>query len=335
MCKWGKSMGNVLEIKGLTKKYDGFVAVKDLTLNIGKGEIFGLLGPNGAGKTTTIRTCLDLLAPTSGKVSIFGMDSHKSSVKIRRRTGYLPGEFGLIPDITVRAFLKFLLSLSGVKDTTKMEMLAKRLDLDLTRKTNELSKGNRQKVGVVQAFMADQDLIILDEPTGGLDPLIQQEFYRFLMEEKAQGKTVFMSSHVLAEVETVCDRVAIINKGELKVVEYITNLQDKMGKMLEAEFHSPVKKEEFMMPGVSHIEVDGNKTSMIINENLDQVIKKVSDHKIVNMNLRTFNLEQLFLSYYADNGNGYLNGEIEEKAEKAGNITKKKGDTAKKAGGVA
>ncbi len=302
-------MKNVMEIKDLTKKYGDFEAVKGIDLTIEKGEIFGLLGPNGAGKSTTIRACLDLLAPTSGNVKIFGMDSHKDSVAIRKRSGYLPGDFGLIPDVTVRVYLEYLLSLSGVKDKTKMERLAKLLDLDLDKKTNELSKGNRQKVGVVQAFMADQDFIILDEPTGGLDPLIQQIFYGFLKEEKTAGKTVFMSSHILAEVETVCDRVAIINQGKLKIVEKISVLQEKMGKMLEVEFREPVGADEFKISGVSQIKVDGNNVSMIINKNLDQVIKRVADHKVINMNLKTFNLEQLFLSFYSDNGNGkeYLN----------------------------
>ncbi|UCE74586.1 MAG: ABC transporter ATP-binding protein, partial [Methanomassiliicoccales archaeon] len=159
-----------LEITNLTKKYGNFVAVKNLSLEIEEGEIFGLLGPNGAGKSTTIRTCLGLLSKTEGDIKILGMDSHKDAIEIRRRTGYLPGDFGLVDGIKVYTFLKYLLSLSGVKSDKKLRSLAERLDLDLTRKTHELSKGNRQKVGVVQALMADQDLIILDEPTGGLDP---------------------------------------------------------------------------------------------------------------------------------------------------------------------
>jgi ABC-2 type transport system ATP-binding protein len=289
-----------LKINDLTKKYGTLTAVDKLSLEVQEGELFGLLGPNGAGKTTTIRTCLGLLEKNGGDVKIFGLDSHKDSVEIRRRTGYLPGDFGLIPDTSVRSFLKYLLSLSNVKSDKKMLDLAKRLDLDLTRRCSDLSKGNRQKVGVLQAFMADQDLIILDEPTGGLDPLIQQELWRIFKEEVDNGKTIFMSSHILAEVEAVCDRVAIIRDAKLQVEEKISTLQDKMGKILEVEFREPVNPKIFKIPGVNNIEKEGTKLTMTVHENLDDVIKKISDHNIVNMSLKTYTLEQLFLRYYSD-----------------------------------
>jgi ABC-2 type transport system ATP-binding protein len=289
-----------LKINDLTKKYGTLTAVDKLSLEVQEGELFGLLGPNGAGKTTTIRTCLGLLEKNGGDVKIFGLDSHKDSVEIRRRTGYLPGDFGLIPDTSVRSFLKYLLSLSNVKSDKKMLDLAERLDLDLTRRCSDLSKGNRQKVGVLQAFMADQDLIILDEPTGGLDPLIQQELWRIFKEEVDNGKTIFMSSHILAEVEAVCDRVAIIRDAKLQVEEKISTLQDKMGKILEVEFREPVNPKIFKIPGVNNIEKEGTKLTMTVHENLDDVIKKISDHNIVNMSLKTYTLEQLFLRYYSD-----------------------------------
>jgi ABC-2 type transport system ATP-binding protein len=292
----------VIEIKNLTKKYGSLTAVDNLSLTVKKGELFGFLGPNGAGKTTTIRTCLGLLNKNAGDVKIFGMDSHKDSVKIRAKTGYLPGDFGLIPDIKVKTFLKYFLDLSNYKSTKKMEYIAKSLDLDLTRKTQELSKGNRQKVGIVQAFMADQDLIILDEPTAGLDPLNQQSFYTIAKEAIADGKTIFMSSHVLAEVESICDRVGIIRDAKLKVVEDVHKLRDMMGKILEVEFHHPVDPKKFKLPGVSNIKVDDNKLTLTVTENIDDVIKKVADQKIINMNLKTFSLEQLFLKYYSDDG---------------------------------
>jgi ABC-2 type transport system ATP-binding protein len=295
-----------IEIKNLTKKYGNFTAVDNLSLEVQEGELFGLLGPNGAGKTTTIRTCLSLLEMNNGEIKIFGLDSHKDSVEIRRRTGYLPGDFGLIPDTSVKSFLKYLLSLSNVRSDKKMLDLAKRLDLDLARKCGNLSKGNRQKVGVVQAFMADQDLIILDEPTGGLDPLIQQELWRIFKEEVDSGKTIFMSSHILAEVEAVCDRVAIIREGILQVEEKISKLQDKMGKVLEVEFRKPVDAGIFRIQGVNNIEMDGTKLTMTIHENLDDVIKKLADHNVINMSLKTYTLEQLFLRYYS--GEGVKNG---------------------------
>jgi ABC-2 type transport system ATP-binding protein len=288
----------LIEIENLTKMYGKHVGVKDLNLAVHKGEIMGFLGPNGAGKTTTIRSCLALIAKTAGKITIFGLDSHRDSVVIREKTGYLPGDFGLIPSVKVSSYLKYLLSLRGCERTEKMVSLAKRLELDLNRKTNELSKGNKLKVGIIQALMADPNLIIMDEPTSGLDPLIKQEFCRILREEKNHGKTIFMSSHILADVERVCDRVAIIRKGQVKVVEEIQALQEKTGKVLEVEFGDPFTIDEFKLEGVSEIQEDNGRIIMTIHENLDGVIDAVSNHRILNMNLKTYSLEQLFLKYY-------------------------------------
>jgi ABC-2 type transport system ATP-binding protein len=176
----------VIEIKNLTKMYGNHVGVKDLDLTVHKGEITGFLGPNGAGKTTTLRSCLALIAKTAGEITIFGLDSHRDAIAIRKKTGYLPGDFGLIPSVKVSSYLKYLLSLNECDSAKRMVSLAKRLELDLDRITNELSKGNKQKVGIIQSLMADQDLIIMDEPTLGLDPLMQQEFYRILREEKTR-----------------------------------------------------------------------------------------------------------------------------------------------------
>ncbi|MDH5450700.1 MAG: ABC transporter ATP-binding protein [Candidatus Bathyarchaeota archaeon] len=292
------SQEKVIEIKNLTKMYGNHVGVKDLNLSVYRGEIMGFLGPNGAGKTTTIRSCLALIAKTAGEITIFGLDSHRDSVAIRKKTGYLPGDFGLIPSVKVRFYLKYLLSLSGCDSTKKMVSLAERLQLDLDRKTNELSKGNKLKVGIVQSLMAGEDLIILDEPSG-LDPLMQQEYYRILHEEKKRGKTIFMSSHNLAEVESVCDRVAIIRNGQLVVVEDIRVLQEKTGKVLEVEFRDTVNIDEFKFEGVGGIRQDNGRLVLTIHENLDSVIKAVSNHQILNMNLKTYSLEQLFLKYYA------------------------------------
>jgi ABC-2 type transport system ATP-binding protein len=296
-----------IEIKNLTKMYGNHVGVKDLNLTVHKGEIMGFLGPNGAGKTTTIRCCLALIAKTAGEITIFELDSHRDAVAIRKNTGYLPGDFGLIPSVKVKSYLKYLLSLNGCDSTKKMLSLAERLQLDLDRKTNELSKGNKLKVGIVQSLMTDEDLIIMDEPSG-LDPLMQQEFYRILRQEKKHGKTVFMSSHNLAEVESICDRVAIIRKGQLVVVEDIQVLQEKTGKVLEVEFRDPFNIDEFKFEGVSSIRQDNGRLILTIHENLDNVIKAVSNHQILNMNLKTYSLEQLFLKYYAE-------GEVDERGD--------------------
>ncbi len=298
-----KNRTPVMKIRDLTKKYGDVIGIKDLDLDIYKGEIMGFLGPNGAGKTTTIRACLGLLNKTAGDVKIFGLDSHEDSLEIYKRTGYLPGDFGMYNELKVKTILKFLLSQSGVADETKMKRLAKRLELDMEKKYGNLSKGNKQKVGIVQAFMADQDLIIMDEPTTGLDPLMQQKFYRLLREERDDGKTIFMSSHILAEVEEVCDRVAIIRNGELQVIEKIDSLKEKMGKKLKIEFDDHVDTSIFNMEGVEDFEMDGKWATMIVTSNLDEVIKKISEQNIINMSLETFSLDQLFLTYYSDGGN--------------------------------
>jgi ABC-2 type transport system ATP-binding protein len=290
----------IISIDNLTKMYGEHVGIKNLNLRIYNGEITGFLGPNGAGKTTTIRSSLDLIAKTAGKITIFGLDSHKDAVAIRQKTGYLPGDFGLIPSVKVSSFLKYFLSLNRFPSKKKMESLAERFELDLNRKTNELSKGNKQKVGIIQALMADQDLIIMDEPTAGLDPLKQEEFYHILREEKKEGKTAFIASHNLAEVERVCDRVAIIRKGQLEVVEEVQKLKEKTGKVLTVEFSDTVSLDEFKLKGVSGIRMDHGTLVLTIHENLDGVIEAVSRHRVMNMNLKTYSLEQLFLKYYTE-----------------------------------
>jgi len=292
----------VMEILNLTKMYGSHVGVKNISLTVQRGEIMGFLGPNGAGKTTTIRCCLDLIAKTEGTITLLGLDSHRDAVAIRRRTGYLPGDFGLLPG-KVKSFLRYLLSLSGCDSTKKMVTLAERLDLDLERRTNELSKGNRVKVGIVQAIMTDPELIIIDEPSG-LDPLIEIEFQRILKEEKRQGKTIFLSSHDLSQVETVCDRVAIIKNGQLRVVEKIQALREKTGKVLEVEFADQVNLKEFRIDGVSNIQEENNRVTMIVHENLNSVIQALSNHRIINMNLRSYSLEKLFLKYYSEEAGG-------------------------------
>jgi len=286
-----------MEIVNLTKMYGSHVGVKNLNLSVNRGEIMGFLGPNGAGKTTTIRCCLNLIAKTEGSITIFGLDSSKDAIVIRKRTGYLPGDFGL-PPTRVRSFLRYLLSLSACDSTKRMIALAERLDLDLERRTNELSKGNRVKVGIVQALMTDPELIIIDEPSG-LDPIIEREFQRILREEKRQGKTVFLSSHDLSEVETVCDRVAIIKKGQLAVVERIRALQEKTGKELEVEFADRFDLKEFEIDGVKNLQQENTRVTMTIHQNLNRVVQALSSHRIVNMSLKSYSLENLFLRYYS------------------------------------
>ncbi len=295
----------VIELRNFVKHYGDVEAVRGIDLVVNKGEVFGFLGPNGAGKTTAIRTMLDLIRRTSGDVKVLGMDSHSSTKEIRRRIGYLPGEFGLYEGLNVRQFLLYLLDIRGVPENEKrMLELAGYFDLELDRKIRELSKGNRQKVGLVQAFMHDPELVILDEPTAGLDPLMQQKFYRMISEEKENGRTVFLSSHVLAEVEHICDRVAIIREGRIAMVGRIDALKDKVGKVLSVTFNEDVPMEELDIAGIEDLEGDGRSYRMTVRGEIDSVIKRVAAHSVQSMTVETFSLEELFLELYNHDDEG-------------------------------
>ena len=213
----------VISTENLTKFYGEHRRIVDVNLEIEQGEVFGLLGPNGAGKTTCIRVFLDFIRPTSGSATLLGLDSRTDSVEIRRNTGYLPGDFITYEKLTARDLLRYFADLRG-HGLELAHRLSDRFELDLTRKIGELSRGNRQKVGLVQAFMSDPSLLILDEPTTGLDPLLQQEFHALVLEEAKAGKTLFVSSHMLSEVEVICDRVGIIREGSLIRVEQVAAL---------------------------------------------------------------------------------------------------------------
>ncbi len=295
----------VIELRNFVKHYGDVEAVRGIDLVVNKGEVFGFLGPNGAGKTTAIRTMLDLIRRTSGDVKVLGMDSHSSTKEIRRRIGYLPGEFGLYEGLKVRQFLLYLLDIRGVPENEeRMLELAGYFDLELDRKIRELSKGNRQKVGLVQAFMHDPELVILDELTAGLDPLMQQKFYRMISEEKENGRTVFLSSHVLAEVEHICDRVAIIREGRIAMVGRIDALKDKVGKVLSVTFNEDVAREELDIAGIEDLEGDGRSYRMTVRGEIDSVIKRVAAHSVQSMTVETFSLEELFLELYNHDDDG-------------------------------
>ena len=291
----------VIELKDFVKHYGNVEAVKGIDLTVRKGEIFGFLGPNGAGKTTTIRVIMDFIRRTSGQVQVFGLDSSERSLEIRKRVGYLPGEFGLFESFLVEDFLLYLLDLAGaaIKEP-RMRQLAKRFDLSLDKRIRELSKGNRQKVGLVQAFMHEPELVILDEPTSGLDPFMQQQFYKLAREEQRAGRTIFMSSHLLAEVEHICDRVAVIREGKLVLVDRIDELKDRVGKVLTVTFNDEVDPAELEMEGISNLTRDNNTYQMTVHEDIDQVIKRLASHSIQSMTVETYSLEELFLAMYGD-----------------------------------
>jgi ABC-2 type transport system ATP-binding protein len=266
-----------IETEGLTKFYGGTRGIEDVSLAVEPGEVFGFLGPNGAGKTTTIRTLLDLLHPSRGSARIFGLDSHRDSVAIRARLGNLPGDFGYGKRSTGREAISLLARLRGVDDLGRVERLARRFRADLDRSLGQLSRGNRQKVGLILAVFHRPELLILDEPTSGLDPLMQEEFLALVGEERERGCAVFLSSHELDEVERVCDRVGIIRGGRLIAVERIDDLLGKttQRRRVEVEFAEPVELDDVRaLPGV------------------------------VGAEFVHPTLEQVFLTYYEEEGEG-------------------------------
>ena len=289
--------------EGLTKYYGTTPGIVDLDIDVQVGEVFGFLGPNGAGKSTTIRTLLHLLHPTSGSGTILGMDIRKDSVDIRRRTGYLPGDLAMYNDMTAQQLFEYFSALRRADTRLMVEELAGRLQLDVTRKIGSYSSGNRQKVAIVQAFMHEPELLILDEPSMGLDPLMQQEFYRMIDEVKSEGRTVFLSSHILPEVERLADRVGIVRESRLVTLETVAALRAKALRRLEIVFTHPVDVGEFAaLPAVhrSGKTHNGRGVDLAVEGNLDQVMAVAGRYTIENIRSRDGDLEDAFLAYYTD-----------------------------------
>ncbi len=283
----------------LTKYYGQNLGVADLDLEVRQGEIFGFLGPNGAGKTTTIRTILDFIHATSGKASVFGLDSHKDTVSIKRRIGYLPGELELYKKMTGRELLKYFAALRGGVDWAEVESMADRLGYDMAKPVKALSSGNKHKLGLIQAFMHRPDLLILDEPTTGLDPLMQQEFYEILLEAKAKGQTTFISSHILPEVERVCDRVGFIREGRLVEILEVADLKAKALHALEIVFAAAVPEADFAtLEGVRDVVVQDNVVRCTVTGGLDALVKAAAKHEVVDLFSHEPNLEDIFMAYY-------------------------------------
>ncbi len=298
-------MAAVIETIDLTKVYGGNRGIQGVNLTVGRGEVFGFLGPNGAGKTTLIRTLLDFLHPTSGRALLFGLDSRRDSVAIRARVGNLPTEFALDDRLTGEELLRLFARLRGVRDLAYARDLAGRLDADLRRPMRRLSRGNKQKIGLIGALYHRPPLVILDEPTGGLDPLVQEEFARIVGETKAEGRTIFLSSHVLPEVERLCDRVAIIRDGAIVATETIAGLRSRKLRHLTLSFDAPVDAAPFAaLPGIDGVRRDGATIRLTLHDGqqLDRVIKLAAAHTIVDLRLDHPSLEENFLSFYAGDG---------------------------------
>ena len=283
----------------LIKTYGRNRGLTGLDLQVETGEVYGFLGPTGAGKSTTIRLLLDLIRPTSGTARVLGLDPHADGVALRRRIGYLAGDFIVDGRQTGRELLTYLGNLRGGVPWTRITELAERLDLDLGRRIKGLSKGNRQKVGVVQAFMHSPELLILDEPTSGLDPFLQQEFVTMVREAKAAGQTVFMSSHVMSEVQHTADRVGIIRDGRLVTVERVEDLRERAVRQVEIVFDTPVPAGEFdAVPGISDVVVSGERLRCRLDGRADALIKAASRHTVISLLSEEPDLEELFFTFY-------------------------------------
>jgi beta-exotoxin I transport system ATP-binding protein len=289
-----------IRTSGLSKDYGEGHGLFDLDLEVERGEIFGFLGPNGAGKSTTMRLLLDLIAPTSGSAVLMQLDSREYSLEIRRRVGFLPGDFALYPRLSGAAILDYLADLRGGVDRRFRDGLAERFDADLRRPVHELSTGNRQKLGLIQAFMHEPELLVLDEPIAGLDPLVQQSFHDLLAEVAAEGRTVFLSSHTLSEVERVAHRVAILREGRLVVVDSLDNLREIAVRKLDIEFgdRTPAAEELRALPGVREASVNGSHSVVAFEGSADPLVKAIANYEVRSIRSRDDDLEEIFLRYY-------------------------------------
>jgi len=292
---------SAIETEGLTKRYGRHRGIEDVTFAVRPGEVFGFLGPNGAGKTTTIRTLLDLIHPTSGSARVFGLDSRRDSVAIRARLGNLPGDFGFGRETPGREAVRLLSRLRGVDSTPRAEELAARFRADLDRPLGQLSRGNRQKIGLLLATFHRPELLILDEPTGGLDPLMQEEFLALVAEERERGCAVFLSSHELDEVQRVCDRVGIVRGGRLIAVERIDELLGKARRRFTVEVQDPAGLERLRsLPGVAELEIAGTRATFTAAGDLDAVVRELAVHHVVDLEAAHPSLEEVFLGYYEE-----------------------------------
>ncbi len=290
----------VITTSGLSKDYGSGRGLFGLDLEVGQGEVFGFLGPNGAGKSTTMRLLLNLITPTSGSAQILGLDIGRDSLAIRRRLGFLPVDLALYPKLTGRVMLEYFAQLRGEVDPRVRDSLVERLGADLDRPMRELSTGSRQKLGLVQAFMHEPELLILDEPIAGLDPLVQKSFHALLNEVSAQGRTVFLSSHTLSEVERVTRRLAILREGRLVVVDSLENMRRIAVQRLEIEFDEPVDPQEFRgLPGITEAHADGRMVTIAFEGAADAVVKAAAVHRVRAIRPREEDLEDIFLRYYS------------------------------------
>ena len=290
-----------IECRRLTKRYGKSRGIEELTLSVERGEVLGFLGPNGAGKTTTIRTLLDLHRPTSGSASIFGLDCQADSLRIRARCGNLAGDFAIAPELTGERALQIAAAVRGHDDLRYASELAERFAVDLRRRSRELSRGNRQKIGLLLALFHRPDLLILDEPTSGLDPLMQAEFLTLLGEERQRGTTVFLSSHELSEVQAVCDRVAMVREGRLIATDSVAEMRDRALRHVTATFRADAPEVDFAeVSGVSEVELTQLELRCKVHGDVEPLVDALARARVVDLEISRPSLDELFLDYYRD-----------------------------------
>ncbi len=302
-------MTAVIKTERLTKSYGAHRGIIELDLEVAQGETFGFLGPNGAGKTTTMRVLLDLIRPTSGRAEVFGIETTMDPVAIHRRVGYLPGEFDLYDRLTGADTIAYFGNLRGGVDRAYVARLVEALDLDPSRRFKEYSKGNKQKVGLIVALQHRPDLLILDEPTAGLDPLVQQTFFALVREAHDDGRTIFLSSHIIDEVDRTCERVAIIREGRLVQVDRIEAIRQLAFHHVELTFRAPVATSVFEgQPGVSDVVTKDDVVTMRVSGPIGALISVAAAHGIVDVVSREPNLEDVFLAQYGEHPSGAPEG---------------------------
>src|SRR5713101_6123481 len=288
----------VIVIDKLQKSYGKVQAVRGISMSVQRGEIFGFLGPNGAGKTTTIRCMLDVIRPSAGTIRVLGMDAQRDKLAMHKHIGYLPGDVRLPGTMTGKQVIDYFSRLQG-REPVLLNNLVARFDVETKRPLKSYSKGMRQKIGVVLAFMCDPEVLILDEPTSGLDPLLQRTFNEFLLEEQARGKTIFMSSHIMSDVEKVCQRVAVIRQGEIVTIEEVEKLRQKAGQRMTVEFGDAVSADEVArMPGVSMVTSHNHAYHFNVSGSMNALIKALSRHEVLRLQAEEAPLEEVFLKFY-------------------------------------
>jgi ABC-2 type transport system ATP-binding protein len=290
---------DAIHFEQLTKDYGRTRALDKLELKVQTGEIFGYLGSNGAGKTTTIRCLLDLIRPTGGTITVLGLESHQEYVAVHRRIGYLPGDLHLYPQLTAEKLLDYLARLRGGVPRNRIEELAHRMQCDLRQRCGAMSHGQRQKIGVIQALMHDPDLVILDEPTAALDPLMQRAVHDLIREARDRGATVFVSSHDLPEVTQLCDRAGILRQGQLVAIQDVKELAQRGQRVVSIEFLEPVTVEEFQhLPGVSRVTMSDQTLTLTLSGDLDAVIKAAARFRVHDFRTAEVDLDEVFRDYY-------------------------------------